>query len=111
MTINVSLDSNENIAIMKKIMKKLMKINVSPPIMPIMKKLMTYKFSFRLASPQGSDQPVKPTPRGRRLEPNGSPPYRLTNNLKPPYLPSLSRSPWGWSLRRCAVAQGALNAL
>jgi hypothetical protein len=41
MTINVSLDSNENIAIMKKIMKKLMKINVSPPIMPIMKKLMT----------------------------------------------------------------------
>ena len=41
MTINVSLDSNESIAIMNKIMKKLMKINVSPPIMPIMKKLMT----------------------------------------------------------------------
>jgi hypothetical protein len=44
MTINVSLDSFENIAIMKKIMKKLMKINVSPPIMPIMKKLMTYNY-------------------------------------------------------------------
>jgi hypothetical protein len=44
MTINVSLASNENIAIMKKIMKKLMKINVSPPIMPIMKKLMTYNY-------------------------------------------------------------------
>ena len=41
MTINVSLDSNENIAIMNKIMNNLMKINVSPPIMPIMKKLMT----------------------------------------------------------------------
>ena len=44
MTINVSLDYNENIAIMKKIMKKLMKINVFPPIMPIMKKLMTYNY-------------------------------------------------------------------
>ena len=47
MTINVSLDSNENIAIMKKIMKnneKIMKINVSPTIMPIMKKLMAYNY-------------------------------------------------------------------
>ena len=44
MTINVSPDSFENIAIMKKIMKKLMKINVSPQIMPIMKKLMAYNY-------------------------------------------------------------------
>jgi hypothetical protein len=44
MTINVSLDCNENIAIMKNIMKKIMKINVSPTIMPIMKKLMAYNY-------------------------------------------------------------------
>jgi hypothetical protein len=44
MTINVSLDCNENIAIIKKLMKKLMKINVSPTIMPIMKKLMAYNY-------------------------------------------------------------------
>jgi len=44
MTINVSLDCNENIAIMKKIMKEIMKINVSPTIMPIMKKLMAYNY-------------------------------------------------------------------
>ena len=44
MTINVSLASNENIAIMKKIMKKLMKINVSPSIMPIMKKIIAYNY-------------------------------------------------------------------
>ena len=44
MTINVSLDCHENIAIMKEIMKKLMKINVSPTIMPIMKKLMAYNY-------------------------------------------------------------------
>ena len=42
MTIYVSLDSFENIAIMKKIMKKLMKINVPPSIMPIMKQLIAY---------------------------------------------------------------------
>jgi hypothetical protein len=44
MTINVALDCNENIAIMKKIMEKIMKINVSPTIMPIMKKLMAYNY-------------------------------------------------------------------
>jgi hypothetical protein len=44
MTINVSLDCNENIAIMKNIMKTIMKINVSPTIMPIMKKLMAYNY-------------------------------------------------------------------
>jgi hypothetical protein len=44
MTINVSLDCNENIAIMNKIMDKIMKINVSPTIMPIMKKLMAYNY-------------------------------------------------------------------
>ena len=44
MTINVSIDSFKNIAIMKKIMKELMKINVSPSIMPIMKKLIAYNY-------------------------------------------------------------------
>ena len=44
MTINVSLDCNKNIAIMKKIMNNLMKIDVSPTIMPIMKKLMAYNY-------------------------------------------------------------------
>ena len=51
-------------------------------------------FHFHFDQPLHRGVTSQLIPRGRRLEPNGSPPYRLTNHLKPPYLPSLSRSPW-----------------
>ncbi len=51
------------------------------------------------ASPQGSDQTVKPRPRGPQLEPYCSPPYPSPSNQptlnRPTRLPTLCRSPWG----------------
>ena len=51
-----------------------------------MKRLDIFKdnvYFIRQASPQGSDQTVKPRPRGPRLEPYGSPPYPNSQTSRP----------------------------
>ncbi len=70
--------------------------------------------SLRLASPQGSDQTVKPRPWGLLLEPYVSPPYPRPSNQptlnRPTRHPILNCSPWG---NPCVgvASKGSLNTL